>query len=254
MSKTQKGKLHEVLAVEAGLSAVSEKLSKESIKTLSKENLFTGEVKKHTIFDAESQHLVQAMSERKVTTTVLENLQYVFEEGFIPFWDSVIQKDEANQRAKADIVIGDETIATDVPGTTLLGMESKLGKLLDLFNAIPTLPPGIAWEVDENQEAGVLRNKQVEERIQSVRVPDFKVLYDATDKHPAQIKEFETVVPTGKFEVTTYSGMLSPVEKAKMIKRLQTLISAVKKARQRANCVEVTDQHIGKALTDYLLR
>jgi hypothetical protein len=246
-------KLHEVLAVEASLSAVSIKLVKESIKSLNKDNLFTGEVKSHTIFSETDQHLVQAAQERTVTTTVNENLKYTFEEGLIPFWDAVYQKDEANQRAKADIIIDGVVIAEAVTGTTLLGMESKLGTLLELFSAVPTLAPGVSWEQDPNQAPGIYRNPVTEERMQSVKVPDHKVLYEATNQHPAQIEKFETIQHIGKFSVKTFSSMISPNEKAKLIKRLQVLISAVKQARQRANCVEVSDVHIGKALTSYLL-
>jgi hypothetical protein len=247
-------KLHEVLAVESSLSAVSIKLVKESIKSLNKDNLFTGEVKSHSIFSETEQHLVQAPQVRSVTTTVEENLRYVFEEGLTPYWDSVYQKDEANQRAVADIIIGDYgVLAENVPGTTLLGMESKLGGLLEMLTAVPTLPPGVSWEQDPAQAKGIYRNPVAEERMQSVKIPDHKVLYEATDKHPAQIEKFETIQHVGKFTVKSFSGMISPNEKAELIKRLQVLISAVKQARQRANCVEVKDVHIGKLLTDYLL-
>ncbi len=246
-------KLHEVLAVEASLSGVATKLIKESIKSLNKDNLFTGEVKSHKIFSETDQHLVQAPQERAVTTTVKDNLEYLFKEGLVPFWDAVYQKDEANQRATADIIIDGKVIAEGIAGTTLLGMESKLGSLLEVFNAVPTLAPGISWKQDPNQSEGIYFNPVEEERMQSVKVPDHKVLYDATDRHPAQIEKFETIQHIGKFTLKTFSGMVSPHEKAKLIKRLQVLISAVKQARQRANCVEIKDVHVGQALTDYLL-
>jgi hypothetical protein len=245
-------KLHEVLAVEQSLSIVAKKLSNESVKTLGKDNLFTGEVKTHTMFADDAQHLVQAPMSRTVTTTVKENLHYLFHQGLSPYWDAVAQKDDANQRAVADIKIGDEVIATNVAGTTLLGLESKLSALIEVFNAMPTLAPGINWEVDVTQPEGVFKNTMVEERMQAVKVPDHKVLYPATDRHPAQIEKFERIENIGKFSLVSFSGMVSPVEKARLIKRLQTLISAVKQARQRANCVEVHDVHIGEALTGYL--
>lgn len=246
-------KLHEVLAVESSLALVAVKLFKESIRTLSKDNLFTGEVKSHTMFGDENQHLVQATQSRAVTSTVMENLKYTFNEGFAPYWDAVAQKDDANQRAKADIIIDGIVIAKDVAGTTLLGLEAKLSSLLEMFNAIPTLPPGIVWEVDSTQKEGIYRNPILEERMQSVKVPDHKVLYEATQHHPAQIEKYESTQNIGKFTLASFSGMVPPIEKANLIKRLQSLISATKQARQRANCVEINDVHIGKSLTDYLL-
>lgn len=246
-------KLHEVLAVESGLSTVAANLSKETIKTFGKENLFTGELKKHQVFDEDKQHLVQPTTERKVETTVTENLKYLFDSGLSPYWDSIIQKDSANQSAKADIIIDGKVIAKDVPGVTLLGLESKLAVVFDIFNAIPTLAPGIEWVQDENQKPGVMVNTQKEERLQSVTETDWKVIAEATEHHRAQLKEIASKVDIGKFTVTSYSGMVSPVQKAGILTRLQTLINAVKKARQRANCQEVPKVSIGKALADYLI-
>jgi len=246
-------KLHEVLAVESSLSNVAEQLTKESTKTFNKENLFKGQIKVHSVFDDNMQHAVQADVVVEVETTVEENLQYLFDTGLAPYWDAVAQKDEANQRSKADIVIDGEVIVADVAGTTLLGLEAKLGKLLHVFQAIPSLPSGRTWVQDENQRKGVLVDPLKEERTQSHQVPDFKVLYEATKEHKAQIREFETTVQTGKFTVTNYSGQVSSLAKAKYMTRLQTLLSAVKQARQRANCVEVQSVHIGKNLTKYLL-
>lgn len=246
------GKLHEVLAVEADLSKVSSNLVSESKRSFGKDHLFTGDVKLHKLFNEEQQHQAQPPQERKVESTVRENLNYLFNEGLIPYWDAVAQKDDANQRAQADIVVNGEVLCKNVAGTTLLGLESKLSSLLDLFKSIPTLAPGVNWTTAANERDGIFIAPK-DTRLQSVKEPDFKVLYKATDKHPAQIKEFERVVNVGAFEVTAYSGMISSVEKAEYIKRLQTLIGAVKQARQRANTVEVNDVHIGKALTDFLL-
>lgn len=246
-------KLHELLAVESGLGKTADKLTKESIKSLQKENLFTGEVKKHTIFDDEKQHLVKADEVREVTTTVLENLEYLFEKGLVPYWDAVAQKDEANQRATADVIVDGKVILETVAGTTLLGLESKLGELLNLFNTIPTLAPGITWIQDTNQRDGINVNPQATERTIVTRTQDFRVLYEATKEHPAQIQQFEREVPSGKYTVTMYSGMVSPMKKADMLSRLQKLVNAVKQARQRANTVSLESVHIGKELASYLL-
>ncbi len=246
-------KLYEVLAVEASLSTVSGNLVKESMKSLKKDNLFTGEVKSHTVFGDENQHLVQAVQSRAVTTTVMQNLEYTLLQGIAPFWDAVAQKDEANQRAKADIIINGEVLVAQVAGTTLLGLEAKLSSLLELFSTVPTLPPGIRWELDASQGEDIFINPVSEERMQSVRIPDHKVLYEATPHHPAQIEKFETTKDIGKFKLQSYSGMISPLDKANLIKRLQTLISATKQARQRANAVEIGNVHIGNTLANYLL-
>ncbi len=246
-------KLHELLAVEAGLSNTAGKLVKEAVKTLQKENLFSGEVKKHTLFDDQKQHLVKADEVRTVSTTVHENLEYMFQKGLIPYWDAVAQKDDANQRAFADVVIDGKVILTKIAGTTLLGLESKLADLINTLNAIPTLAPGISWVQDENQRKGIMCNPQAAERTIVTRVPEVRVLYEATKEHPAQVDKYDREEPVGKYTVISYTGMLSPVHKAAMLVRLQKLVNAVKQARQRANCVEIHDIHIGQKLANYLL-
>jgi hypothetical protein len=248
-----KAKLHELLAVESSLSATAGKLVKESVKAFQKDNLFTGEVKTHFIFDSEKAHLIKAPEVRDVTTTVMANLEYMFNNGLVPYWDAVAQKDEANQRAKADVTIGGRVILKDVPGTTLLGLESKLAELINVLNSVPTLPPGITWVQDLQQAEGVFVNTQKTERTIIVRVPDFKVMYEATKEHKAQIKEFEREESVGKYELVSYNSMISPVKKAAIMIRLQKLVSAVKQARQRANCVEIKPQQIGNDLAAYLL-
>jgi hypothetical protein len=247
------GKLHELLAVETNLGNVSKKLVAESIKSLQKDNLFTGEVKIHKIYDEDHQHLVQPSHERTVTTTVKSNLEYTFQKGLVPYWDAVAQKDEANQRAKADVIVDGKTILEGIAGTTLLGLEAKLAEQLNLFNTIPTLAPGIAWELDPTQADGVYRNPQLETRVQNARSIEYKVIVEPTEHHPAQVREVEIITAIGDYKVTSYAGMITPKKKAEMIQRLQKLINAVKKARQRANSIDVKSVQVGASIADYLI-
>jgi hypothetical protein len=248
-----KPKLHEVLAVEASLLATSVKLTKETQRTLGKTNLFSGQTKRHEVFDDTQQHLVQATEEMKVETSVAEVMFYFLDAGFAPYIDAVLQKDATNQIAKADIVIDGNVIASDVPGTTLLGLESKIAGLFPVFDAIPTLEPGVRWSLAPSEGANVYVNPVDEERVQTKRIVETKVIVAPTEFHPAQIRDIDSEVKTGKFIVTKYSSMLSSIEKADLLVRLQKLHSAVKQARQRANHAEVPDVHIGKTITAYLL-
>jgi len=137
-------KLHEILAVESSLEKAATNLTAESIRTFSKDNLFSGEVKTLTMFreDEQNQNTTEV---RKLETTVMENLEYLVKP--VSDWlDVVLQKDATNQLAKADIVLSNGTVvAKDVPATFLLGLESKLNKLREMYLQIPTLEPGIEW-------------------------------------------------------------------------------------------------------------
>jgi len=81
--------------------------------------------------------------QKEMTTTVHDKLEYMF--GSVAEWlDAVLQKERTNQEARADIILPDgSALATDIPATFLLGMESKLKELREVFLATPTLQPGI---------------------------------------------------------------------------------------------------------------
>lgn len=82
----------------------------------------------------------------------------------------------------------------------------------------------------------------------------FVTLAPATDKHPAQVKDWTEDVPVAKVETVAYSGMWTVQQKADALDRLDVLLQAVKKARQRANTAEVVDGHIGAALMAFVTR
>ncbi len=246
-------KLHEILAVEGGLEKTAKKLLLSSKKQFDKENLFTGQTKRLEMFDVDMERL-NVTETQKIETTVDENLDYALN-AVSKHWDSVIQKDGANQKAVADVVVNDKVIAKDIPATTLLGLESKLTELRGLFEAIPTLAPGITWVDSSADKQGIYVIKDPVVQFKTEKDVDFRVLYEATKEHPAQITQFNIVKNVGKFITEKKSGMYSAHRKAKVLENLDTLLRAVKKARQRANNVDVdTNQKIGSALTDFILK
>lgn len=245
-------KLYEILAVEGGLENTSKKLVASSKKQFSKENLFLGSTKTLEMFDSDSNHL-NTTENLKLETTVDENLKYALK-SVSKYWDSVIQKDSANQTAKADIKVGDTIITKDVPATTLLGLENKLASLRDLFEAIPTLAPGITWIRNEGDIPGVYTANENVTTFKTANDIDFRVLYEATKEHPAQISEMKAVKNIGKYVTKRTSGMYTAHQKAKVLENLDTLLRAVKKARQRANSAVVENKQIGDVLIDFILK
>lgn len=246
-------KLHEILAVEGMLDKTAKKLVLSSKKQFDKENLFMGQTKKLEMFDANDARL-NTSETMKIETTVDKNLDYALK-AVTKYWDAVLQKDSANQRANADIKVADEVILENVPATTLLGLESKLGELRMLFEEIPTLAPGINWERNEADEPGIYRTRDDVKQAKTENDIGFRVLYEATKEHPAQIEKFKTVNTIGMYSTSRISGMYSAHKKAKTLENIDTLLAAIKKARQRANTVEINkDEHIGKALIDFIMR
>lgn len=244
------GKLHEILAVEQGLAATAKKLSTESIKTFGKENLFTGRTTRMEMFDEGQSHL-NTVETQVLETTVDENLEYL-RDAIAEYWDAVLQKESANQHAVADLEIDGINVASNIPATFLLGLETKLKDLRQIYEAIPTLPPGKAWVEDKTERPGIFKDNNDETRFKTEKDVEFKIAAEATEHHPAQIVQLSRTNNVGKYTVVTKSGMLAPVDKAARIKRIDKLLRAVKKARQRANNVSVNDEKIGETLIDFI--
>ena len=245
------GKLHELLAVEADRKKASDRLVSESIKTFRKENLFTGSVKRTEMFDEDEVSIADEVL--KLETTVDENLEYSLN-ALVKYWDTVAQKDATNMEAVADILIpGGKVLLTGVPATTLLGMEKKINELRNLYNAIPTLPPGINWEIDPSQEkVNVYKNANDIETLKTMKGIEYKTVAEPTKEHPAQVREVSVTKNIGRFVTTKWSGMVTPYEKARRITNIEIILSAVKKARQRANSVKTVDLKVGQAIIDFI--
>lgn len=244
-------KLHELLAVMGDTASAAHAILSETENTfLKKPDHFKGQTRSVTFFD-ESRAGENVSETKELVTTIYDKLDHTL--GVVGrHYDALLQQESANQEATADLVVNGKTIATNLPATFLLGMETRLKSLREVLLKTPTLEPAIKWTQDEATGANVFisdpqYNFRTEKEIRH------KVLYDATDKHPAQIQQWTEDKPVARIETVHRSGMISPAAKSRMISRLDMMISAVKKARQRANLVEVPDRRIAQEMFDFLL-
>lgn len=243
-------KLHEILAVESDLQNTAFKIMDEAKKTFSgRPAHFFGYHKKLDNYDESAPETPE--EHQAMVTTVQDKLDYM-KEHVTRYFDVVAQKDVTNQKACADVIVDGDTLLEKVPATFLLGMETKLKKLRDVYDAIPTLPPGVIWEADISQGPNIFRTKYPEKKFKTAKTFQHKVLYDATDKHPAQIERWEEDVPVGMYITERWSGMISPAQKSVLLGRIDKLLRAVKKARMRANTEEVEDLNVGDKIFGYI--
>jgi len=244
-------KLHELLAVEADLTNTANKLMEEANTTfIKKPDHFTGFTKETKYLD-ERRSLENTTENKQLVTTVDDKLDYALSHAG-KMYDALLQKEATNQTAKADLIVDGKTIAKDIPSTFLLGMESRLKIVRALVEGIPTLPPAIEWRDDINAGKGRYRNNPVA-TFKTEKKVEFVTLAPATDKHPAQVKDWTADVNVARVDTTTFSGMWSTQRKADVLDRIDTLAQAVKQARQRANMAEVVPVKIGAALLDFIL-
>ena len=242
--------LHEILAVEGDLNSIAQRTIEESINTfLKKPNTYRGQVRRVTMLDParEGENTVEDVA---ITDTVKSKLGYTAGH-FARYIDVVLQKEQTNQSANADLIVDGTTIATGVPATFLLGLETRLKRLRELYAAAPTLEPGLRWERDETAGDDIFM-VDAKPSFKTEKNVKHKVLVEPTKEHPAQIEKWNEDTPVGRIEVTHSSGMLTVAEKSALLTRLDKLIRATKRARMHANQFSVSERTIGKEIYDYL--
>ena len=244
-------KLHELLAVEADLEGAYKNILQETSTQFTKHpDRYFGQHIRVEMFDENAPP--EADQHKELDDTVPSKLEYSAGH-IVRYLDVVLQKERTNQEARADITVDGVTIAKDVPATFLLGLESKLKNIRQmLYETIPTLQPGIKWETDETQGAGVYKRTHSDEKFRTKKVMKNHVLSEATKEHPAQVQIYNEDEKVAKTITDTWCGMISSAEKSALLGRVDKLIRAVKKARQKANSTEVVKTGIGEELFKYI--
>lgn len=172
------------------------------------------------------------------------------EVSLVKLFDLACTMDTTNQNAKADIVIGDNTIASDIPVSTLLFLEKQLTDLHTFVKKLPLLDSAESWTTDQAQE-GVWRSEPVKTQ-RSKKVPRNHVKAKATDKHAEQVEVYFEDVVVGDWTTVKFSGAIPHAQARELLRRVNTLQVAVKQAREKANMTEVIDHEIGESITRYL--
>lgn len=248
-------KLHEILAVEADLQGTAEKVRTECVNTFTKKaNLFNGGNRVLKMFSEDRKNEEDGgRVDQPLNTTVDDKISYIIDSQ-IKYFDCLAQKESTNQVAKADLVLDGVVVAKDLPATLLLGLESRLKTIRGVFEAVPTLDPSVHWDEAPEHGKGIWKSSEPEVTRREEKVTKPVVLYPATDKHPAQVKESVENQTVGLYYTMKFSGMITSAKKSDYLARIDTLIQAVKQARQRANSTEVVKTTIGKQLFDYILK
>lgn len=248
-------KLHELLAIEKNRSNQANKLLEETGKKFQKEQFFSGHIKTlKMLVDSPENAAIEAAArdEKELPTTVPETLEYA-----LKFWadaeDVTFQKNLTNQRANADLLFRGQVLVPNVPVDELLGLEVRLEILRRTIDHMPTLDASKAWEAANSGRSGefVTTSAEVTSKTEKSMVP--VVLYEATDKHPAQIERVTVDKVVGTFSRISTSGAATSKQKADAIAVLDDLLVEVKQARQRANSVEAATDRIGGKITSLIL-
>lgn len=151
--------------------------------------------------------------------------------------------------AVADIVADGQVLVKDAPVPYLLWLERQLDSIRTFVDKLPTLDPGISWELHDDR--GVFKSAP-EFKIRQVNVPKTHVLFAPTEHQPGQAQVYNETVGIGTWTRHKFSGAIPVNEKGELQRRVAALRAAVQEAREQANRVEAKDPRPGDTLLGYL--
>jgi len=255
---TKQPLLHEILAVEQEIKAKAERARNQLIETFrSKQTHFTGIRRTFRPFSVDEKSGESGgerlEAETRLAKTVHEELAATLREVGQAV-DLGFQLDEANTRARADIVIDGEVLVADVPATFLLQLERRLKELRAVFKEAPTYDPVRLWSVDASADKKHVLRAEPVTTIRKQRSRKYNVMVEATKEHPAQVDIVEIDEPIGELRSYEWTGMLSTGKKSALLEQVDRLLGAVKQARSRANTIHVDKtKKMSKTIADFLL-
>lgn len=240
-------KLNQIIAIEKGVKSRAYSVLSDLNKAVQKATIFNGFHKSYQPLDAEGKALPP---ESQVVQATVGDVLTMVRKDMSELFNVETRKDYTNCVAKADVVVNGHAILTGAPVSLLLFFEKQLTDLRTFVGNLPVLDPTEKWEFDENSGYFVTPGTK-SHRTEKEQVPI--VLYDATDKHPAQTQLITKDEIVGYWMTTKQSGAMSKPYRMAMLERIEKLLAAVKMAREDANMQEeVPTDDVGERFFDYL--
>ncbi|GAA2396079.1 hypothetical protein Cme02nite_56580 [Catellatospora methionotrophica] len=239
-------KLNQIIAVEKGIKSRSFQDLTEAHHAVQKPALLSGISRTYQAKDEEGEQLppestkVQARAEdvlRQMGTTLTR------------LFDVTATKDATNCVARADVVVDDRVLLSDVPVTYLLFLEKQLTDLHTFVKKLPVLDAAESWVFSDSADCW---STEPVRTIRTKKVPRNHVKAEATEKHPAQVEVYYEDIAVGYWTTVKFSGALPAKRVSTLLERVEKLQQAVKFAREEANNAEAVDKHVGDRVFGYL--
>ncbi len=238
--------LSQVIAVEKDAKEKAAASINAANSIIGNHTLFSGIARSYTPKDEDGEQLPPESTRMRFTVKQVVTL---IQESLTTLFDVIATKDWSNCTAQADITVDGKVLLSKVPATYILFLEKQLAELHAFVKKLPTLDAAETWAYDPAQDS--FATPPVE-TVRSKKVMRNHVLAEATDKHPAQVQVYAEDVPAGRWKTIKYSGAIQTSEQNAMLARIEKLQHAVKFAREEANRMTVTEQHVGATVLHYI--
>lgn len=205
----------------------------------------------HALTDGDGNPLETLPPEEVLVQVTAEQVLAEVRQIDAPWWDVAVTREVGNTLARAAVVVDGATLLEDVPVGALLFLEQRLNEWRVLVEKCPTLDPAYRWEPDPNSQPGVSKTPAItDNRTAQVITP--VVLYEATDKHPAQVQALSEQKPVGVYTKHLFSGAMPRERRSQLLDRIDRLKTAVRYAREQANQQEVENREVAEPIFGFL--
>jgi hypothetical protein len=248
-------KLHELLAAEKTRTGSWNAMHADTLSKFKKSaHYFDGHSRRlQMLEDSPANRAIEAgqVENKPVITTVYETLKDALDV-FAKAEDLQFQKNLTKHRAAGTVMWQGEAYLKDVPIDQLLGLESRITKLRELWETIPTQDATRTWTHNPDMGTGVYEASLEEtEKTEKQAVP--VTLAQPTKEHPAQVQLISKDVTVGRFTTQRRTGAATAQQKYDALKQIDDLLVEIKAARQRANETPAEDGRLGHKLAELLL-
>jgi hypothetical protein len=242
-------KLNQIIAIEKGTKARVQSDLSDLYKVIQKPELFNGFNKTYQPNNEDDTESLPSESKR-IQYTVPEVLRSAARLQS-DLMTVISRKDWTNMTATGDVVLNGKTLFSGAPVSFLLFLEKTLTDFRTFVDHLPVLDESETWKVNDN--TGFYETETIKtHRTKKVQKPI--VLYDATPEHPAQTQLITEDVIVGYWQQVKKSGAVGRTEKNALLDRVESLLNAVKTAREGANLQEeAVVPNVPEAIFGYLL-
>jgi hypothetical protein len=247
--------LGQVVAAEAAARAEANRRGGTLHKQGQKGDLFEGFDTTYSPFaeadDGSDRRSLQRPPEGKRVQLVAEDLLREFMNEMRSAIDLAAVKDEANCRARADVIMPDGLVLlTAVPATHLLHMEKVLEDFGTFIAKLPVRDPAVDWTY--NPDDRLAHSPETFTNSEEVRTRAL-VIIPPTQYQAGQGATYQERVAVGRRTTVRHTGALSVQRKRDLERRVAELRVAFKQAREAANRVEAASVLEADELFGYIL-
>jgi hypothetical protein len=241
-------KLNQIIAVEKGVKSKSFQELTDAHHAVQKAALLSGIARTYQPKDEEGEQLPPEATKVQVRT---EEVLREVSKTLTRLFDVTATKDATNCVAKANVVVDQKTLLSDVPVSYLLFLEKQLTDLHTFIKKLPVLDAAETWNFSESADCW---STEPVRTLRTKKVPRNHVKAEATEKHPAQVEVYYEDVTVGYWTTVKFSGALPAKRISQLLERVEKLQQAVKFAREEANNADAVDRKVGEKVFGYLFK